>query len=186
MEDKQIVELYWQRDERAIGETKTKYEAYCSSIARRILTSAEDAEECVADTWLGAWNSLPPHRPERLAVFLGKITRRLSLKRLRAGIAEKRGGGEVPEPLAELEACVPAGRGIDEEMETLQITAVINAFLSDLPEDARRIFVCRYWYCDPIGAIAERFGFSESKVKMSLSRTREGLAAILKKEGVFL
>ena len=184
MEDKAIVELYWQRQERAISETKTKYGAYCSAIAWRILNDALDAEECVNDTYLGAWNAMPPHRPTSLNTFLGKITRNLSLKRWRARSAVKRGSGEVTLSLDELEECIPSADSAQEHLEAAELARMLDTFLGGLSEDDRRMFVCRYWYFDSVGDIADRFGFGQSKVKMSLKRTRDKLAIYLEQEGV--
>ncbi len=186
MKDAAIVDLYWQRQERAIAETKTKYGAYCNAIAWRILNDASDAEECVNDTYLGAWNAMPPHRPTSLSTFLGKITRNLSLKRWRTRSAAKRGGGEVALSLDELEECVPSADSAQEHLEAAELARMLDAFLGGLPEDDRRMFVCRYWYFDSVGDIAERFGFGLSKVKMSLKRTRDKLAIYLEQEGVNL
>ena len=186
MEDAAIVELYWQRQERAIAETKTKYGTYCHAIARRILNDALDAEECVNDTYLGAWNAMPPHRPASLGTFLGKITRNLSLKRWRARSAAKRGSGEVALSLDELQECAGSRNDVEEQVEAEELARMIDTFLADLPADDRRMFVCRYWYFDAVGEIAERFGFTQSKVKMSLKRTRDKLATYLEKEGVNL
>ena len=186
MEDAAIVELYWQREERAISETKTKYGAYCHAIARRILNDGRDAEECVNDTYLGAWNAMPPHRPTSLNTFLGKITRNLSLKRWRARSAAKRGSGEVALSLDELEECVAQCGDIAERLEAEELARMIDVFLGSLAEDDRRMFVCRYWHIDSVGDIAQRFGFTQSKVKMSLKRTRDKLANYLEQEGVNL
>ena len=129
MEDSRIVDLYWQRDEAAIAETEKKYGKYCLSVARRILDDRQDAEECVNDTYLGAWNAMPPHRPAVLSTFLGKITRRLSLKKRRFRTADKRGGGVVAESLDELEDCIPSGERIDEALEGKELEDAVNAFL---------------------------------------------------------
>ena len=184
MEDAMIVALYWARDEKAIAETAAKYGAYCHAIAWQILQSREDAEESVNDTWVGAWGSMPPHRPELLSAFLGKITRRVSLKRRRGKGAEKRGGGQPELALDELAECVGATN--DEALEEMELARLIDAFLEALPDTEQRVFVCRYWYLDSIADIAERFGFSESKVKSMLHRTRGRLRACLEKEGVFV
>lgn len=186
MEDVAIVELYWQRQERAIAETKTKYDAYCNTIAWRILNDALDAEECVNDTYLGAWNAMPPHRPTSLRTFLGKITRNLSLKRWRARSAAKRGAGEVALSLDELEECVPTADSAQEYLEAAELARMLDTFLGGLSADDRRMFVCRYWYFDSVAEIAERFAFTQSKVKMSLKRTRDKLAIYLEQEGVNL
>lgn len=184
MEDAMIVALYWARDEKAIVESSAKYGAYCRAIAWQILQSREDAEESVNDTWVGAWGSMPPHRPELLSAFLGKITRRVSLKRRRDQGAEKRGGGQLALALDELAECV--GATADEALEEMELARLIDAFLDGLPDTEQRVFVCRYWYLDSIADIAKRFGFSESKVKSMLHRTRGKLRTCLEREGVFV
>ena len=184
MEDARIVALYWARDEKAIAESAVKYGAYCHAIARQILTSREDAEESVNDTWVGAWNSMPPHRPELLSAFLGKITRRISLKRRRDRSAEKRGGGQVELALDELGECV--GAAADEALEEIELARLIDAFLDALPDTEQRVFVCRYWYLDSIADISKRFGYSESKVKSMLYRIRGRLRVKLEQEGVIV
>lgn len=184
MEDSRIVELYWQRDEAAIAETQKKYGRYCFAIADGILHNAADAEECVSDTYSGAWNAMPPNRPAVLSAFLGKITRRSAMKKLRAQTAEKRGGGESAAVLDELAECIPSPSRVDEALEAKELAAVVNAFLQTLRADERSVFLRRYWYLDSVAAIASRFGFSESKVKMMLKRTRDRLAQRLEKEDI--
>ncbi len=186
MDDCRIVDLYWDRDETAITETENKYGRFCFSIANRILQNAEDARECVNDTFLAAWNAIPPHRPEILSTFLGKITRRLSLKKRRDSSAEKRGGGNSDISLDELEECIPSGQSIDDSIDIAELTKIINTFLSELPLAERRVFLRRYWYFDSIGEIASRFGFSHSKVKMMLKRTRDKLLVRLQKEDIWI
>ena len=186
MEDREIVDLYWQRDEWAIAETAAHYGSYCSSIARNILHQTQDVEECVNDTWMNAWNSIPPHRPEVLSSFLGKITRYICLKKWRERCAQKRGGGEAALALEELSESIPDGRHIDEAMQAKELAQIINMFLNELPETARYIFVRRYWYLDSIAAISIQYGLSQSKVKTMLWRTRKKLLLRLEKEGVFL
>ena len=184
MDDTQIVELYWARKETAIEETAAKYVSYCRSIAGNILQNQDDAEECVNDTWLGAWNSMPPHRPSVLSTFLGKLTRRISIDKWRHVNAKKRGDGQLPLILSELEDCISDGKSIEEETERKLLAEVIAAFVKSLPETEQKVFLCRYWYMDSVGAIASRFRFSESKVKSMLSRTREKLRVRLEKEGL--
>lgn len=186
MDDKRIVELFRQRNEAAIYEADRKYGRYCRSIASNILQSSEDAEEVVNDTYVGAWNSIPPYNPERLSTFLGKITRQLSLKRLRERNAQKRGSGELTLVLAELDECIPSAQSIDEQLDAKELAAIINEFLADINDDERRVFVRRYWYFDSIGSIAQRFGFSQSKVKSMLKRTRDKLLLWLRKEDIFI
>ena len=186
MEDKEILTLYQNREEAAISATAQKYGNYCFSIAYNILYNKEDAEESVNDTYLSAWNSIPPHEPAVLSAFLGKITRYVSLKRHRDKQAQKRGGGEIALAYEELADCIPAKHDIDAELEAKEIALHITAFLSALPATERRIFVCRYWYFDSIAAICRQFGFREPKVKSILFRTRTKLRNKLKKEGVII
>ena len=185
MEDSRIVDLYWQRSQEAISQTAQKYGRYCFSIAYSILENGSDAEETVNDTWLGAWNAMPPHRPQILSAFLGKITRRTALKRWEANCAARRGGGETALVLDELAGCIP-GKSLEETLSERELSRILAKFLRDLPRTERQIFVCRYWYLDPIREITKQFGFSESKVKSMLLRTRNKLKKELEKEGIFL
>lgn len=181
MDDTQIVDLYWARKEAAIEETETKYGSYCYSIARNILQNPDDAKESVNDTWLDAWNSMPPHRPSVLSAFLGKLTRRISIDKWRRLNAKKRGDGQLPLVLAELEDCVSDGKSIEEETERKLLSEVIASFVKSLPETEQKVFLCRYWYMDSVSSIAARFRFSESKVKSMLYRTREKLRVRLER-----
>ena len=185
VEDKEIVDLYWQRNENAIKETSLKYGKYCLSIATHILCNINDAEESVNDTWLNAWNSMPPHRPENLSSYLGKITRYICLKKWRYQNAQKRGGSEISIAFDELSDCIPDGKSIDEALQLETLTGILNTFISGLPKVERRVFVCRYWYFNSILEISQQFGFSQSKVKTMLWRTRKKLMIQLKKDGVF-
>ena len=180
MEDRDIIEMYFARTERAIAETSGKYGAYCTTIAMNILSSREDTDECLNDTWLRAWNSIPPNRPNVLRVFLGKITRNLALDKYRARTAEKRVGGEFAVSLDELDECV----GAVDERESAEIGESISRFLRTQPKETRSVFVCRYFYCDSISDIARRFGISEAKVKTLLFRTRSKLKIHLEGEGI--
>lgn len=184
MEDSRIVELYWARSESAITETVSKYGKYCYSIAYNILANAEDADESVNDTYLGAWNSIPSHRPSILSSFLGKITRRLSIDKWRKRSADKRGCGEVPLVLEELQDCIPVEHDFEQTTQMSELEEVINRFVVALPKTEQKIFVCRYWYLDSILEISSHFGFSESKVKSVLYRVRKKLLSYLKKEGI--
>lgn len=181
--DEQIVELYWQRSETAIGKTAEKYGNYCTAIARQILGNRTDAEESVNDTWLHAWNSMPPHRPDILSAFLGKITRRISIDRWRYQSAEKRGGGELALALEELEDCVSQDSCVESEMDRLEMERIMKDFLGSLSTWERRVFLRRYWYMDSIAVIGKTFGFSESKVASMLYRTRKKLRQKLESEG---
>ncbi len=186
MEDEVIVELYWQRDEEAIRASQTKYGGYCGSIAQNLLADRLDAEECVNDTWAGAWEAMPPHRPQRLRLFLGKITRRLACDVLRAKNAQKRGGGEYPAALEELGECVPPAPGVEAAVEARELEELVDRFLHTLPERDCSVFLRRYWYAEPLGAVAERYGLKLNTVKTSLFRTRKKLRTYLEKEGVLL
>ena len=182
MEDNQIVELYWARSENAISETSAKYGKYCHTIAWHILANTEDAEESVNDTWLDAWNAMPPHHPAILSTFLGKITRRISIDKWRGRSAGKRGGGEVPLVLDELTDCVSSGYDVERKVLEQELVNAINAFLSGLPVPERNVFVCRYFFLLPISVICEKFNYSSSKTKSMLSRTRKKLLDHFKKE----
>ncbi len=184
MNDNDIIDLYWARSERAIAETDAKYGNYLKAVAMRVLAALEDAEESVNDTYMKAWNAMPPERPSVLRLFLGKITRRLSLNRLREKNAAKRGGGEVPAVLDELAECVPSGQNVENEILAKELASVIAGFVSKLPQDERRIFILRVYELMPVREIAERLSFSESKVKTTLHRTRKKLAEVLEREGM--
>jgi RNA polymerase sigma-70 factor (ECF subfamily) len=186
MDDQQIIDLYWARSENAISETAEKYGKYCHTIAYHILHNDEDSEECVNDTYLRAWEAMPPQRPHRLSAFLGKITRNLSLDRYKRLAAEKRGSGQVPLALDELLDCVPTGDSAEKTADDLALTESLNRFLGTLSVDARRIFLRRYWYLTPVKEIAAEASISESKVKMSLLRSRKELKKFLEKEGIAL
>ena len=182
MEDDSIVNLYWARCENAISETSKKYGNYCHSIAYGILGNIEDADESVNDTYLDAWNSIPPHRPSILSTFLGKITRRISIDKWRGRTAKKRGGGEIVLVLDELSDCIPSNQNVEPEVEAAELVQLIDSFVMSLSPMERRVFICRYWYFDPISEIAQRFGFSQSKVKMMLHRQRKNLLNRLERE----
>ena len=183
MDDKSIIDLYLDRSEQAISETSVKYGKYCFSIAFNILSDKEDSEESVNDTYLAAWNNIPPRVPSILSTFLGKITRNISLNRWKSRRAYKRGGGEVPLALDELEECISTGESVEDTFEKKELLKSMNRFLDALPDTERNLFVCRYWYLDPIHDIAQRFGFTESKVTSMLHRIRGKLRKHLEKEG---
>ena len=182
MEDEKIVALYFERREEAIAETEKKYGGYLSSIAFHIVGDFEDARECVNDTYNDAWNSIPPHRPCVLSAFLGKITRRIAIDRLRRSHAQKRGGGELTLALGELSECCGEGQEIEDALEKKRLSEAVGTFLHRLPETQRSVFLSRYFYLDSIAEIAERFGFSESRVKSMLWRSREKLRRVLLEE----
>ena len=184
MTDDNIIRLFCERSEDAVREADAKYRAYCLTIANNILQNAEDAEECVGDAMLAAWNAIPPAAPEDLRSFLGRLTRNSALKKYRMRTAGKRGGGELALALDELAECISGDRSIDGEMDAHEFNAVIDRFLASLPDCQRRVFVCRYWYLDKVSDISRRFGFSESKTKSMLMRTRAKLMKVLEKEGI--
>ena len=179
MEDEKIIALYWDRDQTAIAETQQKYGRYCGSIAHNIVHDAQDAEECVNDTWMRAWNSMPRERPHLLAAFLGAITRNC----YRRKHSEKRGGGVMPDIYEELHDCAGGEEPLT-QIERKELAASINRFLEGLDRESRIIFMRRYWYMDGIGAIAGRLAVSESKVKSSLYRSRGKLRMHLEREGL--
>ena len=183
MEDYQIIDLYWNRSENAISETAKKYGAYCRAIAYGILHSREDAEESVNDTWLGAWNSMPPHRPNILSSFLGRITRNLALNTHRNRSTQKRGGGEVVLALEELTECVPAPGDVQDALDARELGRVIQKFLETQPRRERNIFLRRYFGLEPIPVIADRHGITEVNARKILTRVRNKLRDYLTKEG---
>lgn len=184
MDDKQIVDLYWERSETAISETAKKYGRYCHYIAFNVLHNDEDSEECVNDTYLNAWNSMPPHRPSVLKTFLGKLTRNISLNKYKQLTAEKRGNGQVPLIIDELQECIPAIESTESIIDDMVLVDVFNRFLASLPVEQRKIFMRRYWYMSSVKEIAADYGMGESKVKMSLLRSRNELKRLLEKEGI--
>ncbi len=183
MDDQKIVQLYWDRNEQAIPATSAKYGTYCTSIAKNILGNNEDAEECVNDTYLNAWNSMPPHRPSILSTFLGKITRNLSFNRYKHNTADKRGGGQLPLVLDELSDFISDKDDVEQEIDRKELVNAINGFLADISADKRNIFVCRYWYFDSIADIGTRFNMTENNVSVTLNRLRMKLHNYLLERG---
>ena len=184
MEDERILDLYWERDQRAIVETSAKYGEMCSVIAENILSDKLDAEECVNDTYLELWNSIPPKRPNFFGAFITKITRNLAMKRIEYLYAKKRSVNAAVS-LSELDGCVPPNAVEDDVVNEQVLKSCIEGFLLDLSEQNRYIFLRRYFFFDPVSEIAEKLQLSESAVKSSLLRSRKKLKAILEKEGVF-
>ena len=184
MNDEQIIDLFLSRSEKAIYEAKEKYEKYCYNIAYNVLHNSEDSEECVNDTYLQAWNTIPPQKPNFLASFLGKITRNLAINKYKYNTAEKRRIGRMDVILDELEECLPAKDNIEQKVEDKIAIESLNVFLSMQKSRTRKIFIRRYWYMDSIKEIANDFNMSESNVKMTLSRTRSDLKMFMEKEGV--
>ena len=183
MDDKTIVELYWQRDESAISATQEKYGTYLMKIAGNILTLPEDAEESVNDTYLAAWNSIPPQKPAVLSTYLGKLTRRISISLFRRRHADKRRGSEFALALTEIENIIYDSTNPEAELDASLLGEAINKFLRSLKADERRVFIGRYFYMDPLSEVAAYCGMSESRAKSMLFRTRQKLKEYLKKEG---
>ena len=183
MDDKKLVQLYWDRNEAAISESAAKYGAYCTSIAYNILHNRTDTEECVNDTWLRAWNAIPPHMPAVLSTFLGKITRNLAFDRYKRLHREKRGGHTIDQALEELSDCVSDRDDAEGQWEAKELMHEINEFLLSLPEEKRYMFVLRYWYVDSISDIAARLNRSENQISVTLSRIRTKLKAYLTERG---
>ncbi len=186
MDDSKIVQLYWERSENAIAETSKKYSKYCHYISYNILNNNEDAKECVNDTYMSAWNTIPPKRPECLSTFLGKITRNLSLNRYKQYAAKKRGSGQTALVLSELEDCIPGSSGVEQIVDEMVLKETLNNFLKALPKTNRIVFVQRYWFLSTIKEISKQFDMSESKVTSMLFRIRNELKKYLEKEGVVL
>lgn len=185
MDDTGIIELYWRRDERAVAETDSKYGAYCRAVSMNILGIFEDAEECVSDTYVRAWNAMPPARPKRLRVWLARITRNLSLDRWSMNRAEKRGGG-MTVLLSELDECVPAPCGLEQVEDARELGRVLDRWLAALPEDERTVFLRRYWVGENVAAIAQSRGMSANALTKKLGRMRKSLQKHLENEGITL
>lgn len=183
MKDDQIVALYWDRNEDAIRETARKYGAYLGKIAYNILSDVEDSEECVNDTYLRAWNSMPEHRPSVLSSYLGKIARQLSIDVFRKKRAQKRYASEYALSLSELGDSFSDDGGPEQEVDAALLDESINAFLRTLPENARNTFIGRYYFFDSLKDVARYCGLNEARAKSMLYRTRQGLKAHLEKEG---
>lgn len=183
MDDNGIIRLYWDRNSQAIEETSDKYGRYCGSIAKNILNNEEDAQECVNDTYLNAWNSMPEHWPEQLPAFLGKITRNLSFDRYRHDRAEKRGGGETALVLDELTECVSDAENVEQIIDRRELIRSVNSFLRGLSADKRNIFVRRYWYVCSISDIAKDYGMRQGTVSKTLERIRKQLKTYLTERG---
>ena len=183
MEDKNIVELFWQRNPLAIDKAAEKYGRYCRAIAERILENDQDAEECVNDTYLRAWDSIPPQKPETLSTYLAKLTRHLSFDRLRRKNAEKRGGGEIDLVLDELAECISGGDSTEDAYTQKMLTEAIDGFLNTLSKLDCTIFLCRYWHVVSVAEIAKRVGLRENSVSVRLNRMRHKLREYLTERG---
>ena len=184
MDDQAILSLFRQRLDAALAETEAKYGKLCFRTAHNILDDPQDAEECVNDTWLHAWNAIPPEQPQKLSAWLAKVTRNLALSRLRRKTAEKRGGTQAPLVLDELAECLPGGTEPERELERGELAEAVNRFLSGLRREERDLFVARYFFAASHAELAERTGWSVGKIKSTLRRSRLKLQAQLKEEGL--
>ena len=184
MTEQELIDLYWKRSERALSETEKSYGSYCRGIAYHLLRSREDAEESVNDTWLAAWNAMPPQRPNHLRVFLGKMTRNIAISRLRRRESKKRGGGELVLALEELSECLPGGGDPEQIVEAQELAACLNAFLETLSRRDRSLLLGRYFYGFTEAELAKRLDMKQSGVHTILYRSRERLREFLKKEGI--
>lgn len=184
MEDQEIIARFFARDEEGLTAARSRYEPYCAAVARSLLNDPRDQEECLSDTWLRAWNAIPPQRPRSLGAFLAKITRNLAINRLRDGNAQRRGGGQVPLALEELRECVSPEGSPEGELDRQAAVEALNRFLDGLLPLQREVFLRRYWYLDSIEDIARRAGWSKSRVTTTLHRLRVRLRAHLIQEGI--
>lgn len=183
MEDQQIIELYFQRDERAISETAAKYGGFCTHIAMNILSVKEDAEECVSDTYFSAWKQIPPTVPEVFKAFLGRITRNLSITKFRAMRAKKRFNG-LEVMLSELEDCIPAAVSVEQIVEAKQLSEYISVWLESLSEEECALFVRRYWFGEEVQVLAKRCGITAGHMAQKMHRLRKNLKSFLEQKGV--
>lgn len=183
MDDREIIALYFDRDEAAIAESQRKYGTYCTTIARNITESVQDAEECVSETWLRAWNSIPPQKPTFLKAFLAKITRNLALDRVRQKKAECRGGGSVPLALDELSECLTSRDTVEEQVDARELGRAIGGFVRGLKQRDGDLFLRRYFYMDTLEDAAAFVGMDPKNAAVSLHRSRKKLEDYLKKEG---
>lgn len=183
MDDTAIIDLYWARSEEAIIQTDKKYGSLCRSLAFNILSDRQDSEECVNDTWHRAWDTMPPQHPNSLRAYLGRIVRNLSISRLRARTAQKRGGG-LDLLLSELGDCLPAPQTVEQELEAQDLANAISRWLHGLPRYERTLFVRRYWYADAVKTLAGERGLSPNQMAKRLLRLRESLRTYLEQEGI--
>lgn len=182
MDDSQIIQLYFDRDQAAIAETDRKYGAYCHSIASNLL-GHEDSEECVSDTYHTAWTHIPPEIPQSLKAYLGRIVRNLSISRFRANHAKKRSSG-TDVLLSELEDCLPSRETVDDAIDSRELSRLISSWLSNLSEDDRALFVLRYWHGTAVQELAEKCGCTPNALSLRIRRLRKGLKHYLEAKGV--
>ena len=185
MQDSEIVALYFKRDESALVQTANKYGDMCKAVSMRILNDSRDAEECVSDTYLAAWNSIPPEKPEILCAYLYKLVRNLSLHIYEARGAEKRRANAVASPISELDYCVSSDFDLHEAYEERELSHIVNRFLQSLKDEDRRIFLCRFFANMEYKEIAKKYGYTQSRVKMSVQRSKEKLKEQLINEGYY-
>lgn len=183
MNDSEIVEMFFSRDEKAISAANQKYGKYCAAVAMNVLGNREDSEECVNDALLKAWNSIPPEKPRNLAGYLAKITKNISINRYNNAQADKRGGGEMPLIYDELSECIPDKTDVERNFEQAELIEAVKAFLGKLPEGKRNLFLLRYWYCLSVSEAAERVGISANNAAVTLARIRKKLLDHLRKRG---
>ena len=183
--DEKIIELYWDRDERAITETDRKYGRYLYAIAYNIIHDHPDCEECLNDTYLGTWNKIPPARPTVFQSFLSKIMRNIAIDRFRKNTAQKRIPSEMTVSLSELDECIAYDSDIEEDRLVRELAVMLNDFLSGLPKRRQFIFVCRYYYADSVAKIAQMLGLSEKTIRRDLALMKKDLKAFLEKGGYF-
>ena len=183
MEDEKIISLFFSRDEGAIDAVREKYGGYCATVTRRILEDLQDVEEILSDTWMKAWESIPPNRPASLKLYLGRIARNLAFDRFRRENREKRGGGAVVLALEELRQCAAPGQPGD-KLDAMELQKAVNGFLRSLPRREREVFLRRYFHLESTGEIGKTLKISEVNVRTLLSRTRKKLKAYLMKEGL--
>lgn len=185
MEDHQIIELFFARSEQAISHLALKYEKLCLKLSENILNNPRDAEECVNDTYLAVWNTIPPRKPESLPSYLCRITRNISIKRYHANTAKKR-NSFYDIALNELDDCIPSSQNMENESDVKELANAINHVLGSLNRETRIIFVRRYWFADSISDLAKTFQTSEHNISVRLSRTRKTLKKYLEKEGIYI
>ncbi len=183
MEDKEIIQLLFRRDEAALAAAQSQYGAYCAAVAGKILRAPEDREECLNDVWVSLWNAVPPESPGNLRLYLAAITRNLAFDRVRRLTAQKRGGMELQLALDELAECLPGGRTPEDALDTKELGQTLNCFLATLRARDRQMFVRRYFFTDSVAEIAARFSVREANVYMILSRTRKKCREYLEQEG---
>ncbi len=183
MNDREIVQLYFERNPEALEETVLKYKNYCICIAKNILGNEQDADECFNDALHNAWNSIPPKKPESLGTYIGKIIRNLSFDRYKHSRAKKRGGRETELVLEELKECVSGKETPEQNLYRKELSKEISSFLNTLSKEKRNVFICRYWYAFAVSDIAKKFGKTETNISVILSRLRGELKEFLTERG---